>query len=154
MDWIPLQLAARAVIDFRESNGPEASTITHLVHPRPTSWSSLSKVIASELGVELVPYAAWLARLEQAGKVGEANRSNDAEVEAMRDIPALRLLPFFRSVSTHAKGSTTGLGIRQLDSEVSRRLSKTLADPDVPQLGEKDVKGWLEYWRGVGFLSA
>ncbi|KAF8890512.1 hypothetical protein CPB84DRAFT_1784727 [Gymnopilus junonius] len=152
VDWIPLQLAAKAVIDFRKSDGPESTAIVHLVHPRPTSWSCLSKVITADFGVEVVPFAAWLARLEDVGKSSN-NDEDDIEVEAMRNIPALRLLPFFRAVSTHAKGSITGLGFRQLDSKVAVRLSKTLADPNVPQVGENDVTAWLGYWKNIGFIS-
>lgn len=147
MDWIPLQIAAKAVVDFRLATGPESSTIVHLVHPRPTSWSSLSKIIAADLGVELVPFAAWLISLEELGK------SYVDEVEAMRNIPALRLLSFFESISTQPTGSIAGLGFRRLDSRLSLDLSRTLSDPNVPQLGESDVKAWLGYWKSVGFIS-
>ena len=151
MDWIPLDLAAKAVIDFRAAGATSSTTIAHLVHPRPTSWTLLAKAFATELSVPLVPFSEWLQKLEQSGK----NKTNNhVEVEDMRRIPALRLLQFFRSMSSKVGDSGTALGFPRLSCENAVQLSSTLSKPAIHQLGEKDVKKWLEYWRSVGFIRA
>ncbi|KAF8890513.1 hypothetical protein CPB84DRAFT_1849102 [Gymnopilus junonius] len=152
VDWIPLQLAAKATIDFTKYEGPGSSAIVHLVHPRPTSWSLLSKIIATDLGVDLVPFVAWLAKLEELGK-GSDTSEEQIDVEALRKIPALRLLPFYKPMAIHEEGSIAGLGFKKLNSEKAVAMSETLANPNVSRVGEENVKAWLGYWKSVGFIS-
>nr|VWP00550.1 N/A [Ganoderma boninense] len=130
--------AARAFVEMRSSPAP----ILHLVHPHPVSWHDLITPIAEELGVQLVPYATWLAALERSAEGSEG--------DAARENPALRLLDFFRSF---AQGNEKPpLGLWQLATSKAVDVSETLAN--MPQLGEADVRRWVAGWRKSGFLNA
>lgn len=143
-------MAAKSLIDFRLSGKPSSSTIIHLIHPRPTTWLSLAKSIAAELSIPLVPFSEWLAKLEQSGK---SKTNGSVEVEDLRRIPALRLLPFFKSMSARVEDSPNAFGFPILACEMAAQLSGTLSDPDIPQLSENDARKWVRYWRKVGFIQ-
>ncbi|KAH9840963.1 uncharacterized protein C8Q71DRAFT_854811 [Rhodofomes roseus] len=146
VDWIQLDVAGAAVADFRKLS---RSSFVHLVHPRPVPWSAVAETISAELSVDLVPYEEWLAKLEQHDAVSVDERN---EVEHLRAFPALRLLPFFKSIPK-ALGSLA-LGFSALDVAQAVSASPTLANPMLRQVGEGDVKKWLAYWRKVGLLTA
>ncbi|KZT01334.1 acetyl-CoA synthetase-like protein [Laetiporus sulphureus 93-53] len=133
VDWIPIDIAATAVIQFR---GVSRTCSVHLVHPRPVSWSSIAAVIASDLSAKLVSYKEWLTALEQA-------RSG---------IPfAPSRLPFFQSV-LKAPGAHA-LGFPVLETTHATSSAAILRDPGLRQLRSGDAKSWLAYWREVELLS-
>lgn len=131
VSWVPINDAARII-----ALGLNADVATyHLVHPRPVPWSALARVIASELGVEMVPYSAWLHELEVSQLDGAA-------------MPAKKLLPFFANiglVKTTEDGEAFGL----------HRIAATfVADKDLRPFTDSDVKKWIDYWRHVGFIES
>ena len=88
----------------------------------------------------LVPYHAWLEKLEAA--------SADGQVHTPEWLPTLRKLE-------QREGSEQGriaLGFADMDTTLARESSPTLADPDLPQLTGEDVSRWVAYWRNVGLL--
>jgi len=150
-------MAANALIDYRIPYNPSSSKLVHLVHPRPTQWSSLASVVAEKLSVQLVPYSEWLTRLEKASRNGseDSDDENQIDVEVMRSIPALRLLPFFRSITAKIEGSANALGFPSLACDRAVEMSSTLsAVQKGNELGEKDVQAWLKYWRKAGALRS
>ena len=147
---------AAALIDFRKAS--ESTRIVHLIHPRPVSWSSLARVVSTVQSVPLVPYEEWFAKLEKAAEsVSQSGsaKETEGEIDLMRSLRALRILPFFKSVAT-ASQSNNGEAMGFPDLEVTQAVasSPTLADPDLRQLDAGDVVRWLAYWRGVGLLSS
>ncbi|THU87157.1 acetyl-CoA synthetase-like protein [Dendrothele bispora CBS 962.96] len=132
-----------------ETSGQTA--IVHLIHPRPVRWSALAHLIASRLGtVDVVPFEDWLAKLEEKGR---------EDPEAEKKISALRILGFYKglaetqaksssatSTSGQAEGGLEAFGFPEIEIERAKKLSETLADPEVRQLGEEDVERWLKYW--------
>jgi len=144
-----LHIAAKALVDYRLSGGPSSSTVVHLIHPQPTPWSLFAKVIATDVSIELVTFQEWLDKLEKAGNAETGQEYSDIEV--MRAIPALRLLPFFRSIAPKTENSQNALGFARLSSESAVRLSPALSSSMA--LKEEDGKSWLRYWKSVGFIK-
>ena len=69
--------------------------VLHLVHPKPVKWNDIMLTLSKSLKLPLVSYDRWLGSLEEkAYGIG----SDPEHVEkAFKDIPALRLINFFRS---------------------------------------------------------
>ena len=127
------------------------SGIFHLVHPTPTPWLTLAKVLSSDLGVTLVPYHEWLSKLEYLA-VSQKDIANGAS----NSVAALRLLNFYRSteLALRTDGVTENkleaFGVPRLSLQRSLNASSTLAKAE--QLSGADTKLWLAYWYGVGFM--
>ncbi|KAF4618234.1 hypothetical protein D9613_011556 [Agrocybe pediades] len=154
VDWIPLDLAAKALVDYRLSGNPGSSAILHLTHPRPVAWSKLAAAISRELSVEAVPFIDWFKKLEKAKDSMTKEEEGKDEVDAMRAVPALRLLPFFRTMSSKVQESPYAFGLACLSNVVAVRLSATLSDPAKSKpLQEEDAVSWLGYWRIAGFIK-
>ncbi|KAI0926228.1 putative NRPS-like protein biosynthetic cluster [Taiwanofungus camphoratus] len=158
VDWIPLELTAAAVIDFRKATN--STNTVHLVHPRPVSWHVLAAVVAAELSVPLVSYDEWLGKLEQTASsisdsVHEKGLRAESERDTVRSLRALQLLDLFKGMAKSASDTSARLALGMAELAVTRAVaaSPTLADPDARQLGAEDVKRWLGYWRKVGLFS-
>ncbi|THV08176.1 acetyl-CoA synthetase-like protein [Dendrothele bispora CBS 962.96] len=138
ISWIPADLVARAFRDFLDT-----PIFVHLIHPRPVRWSDLARTIGSKLNVDVVPFTTWIKKLEQVGK-----KDKNAEEK----ISALRILPSYQGMAAKYSGSheqtelEEAFGMTLIGNENAKRLSKTLADPDAPQLGQEDLMRWLAYW--------
>lgn len=153
VSWIPPEITADALIDFRKTSGN--AKVVHLIHPRPVPWSSISKAVSSELSVTLVPYVDWLAKLEHAASSispSASEKESRAEVQLLRDLQALRLLPFFKGIVIKGSSSGEAMGFPSLAVTKALEASPTLANPSLRQLGVDDVKRWLAYWRKVDLL--
>ncbi|KAI0734153.1 hypothetical protein C8Q72DRAFT_770789 [Fomitopsis betulina] len=148
VNWIPLDLATAALVEFRKSSSP--THIVHLVHPRPVAWHALAAAIAAELNVPLTPYAVWLAKLEQYAAQSLAGTS--AAAPPVQSLRALHLLPMFRGMGEKAGRGRRALGMADMDVERAKAASPTLADPELRQLGAGDAHAWLAYWRKVGLF--
>jgi hypothetical protein len=124
------------------------SRIVHLVHPKPTPWSQLAAVLWSELSVPLVPYHEWLSKLEHTAisQGGNAHTAPDT-------LAASRLINFYRSIALKMDGTENPLeafGFPCLSTEHAVNTSSTLVK--LEPLSDGDVKAWLAYWRGIGFI--
>ncbi|PCH42382.1 acetyl-CoA synthetase-like protein [Wolfiporia cocos MD-104 SS10] len=150
--WIPLDLAASAIIDF--SRATNSTHTVHLAHPRPVSWHSLATIVASEFDIPLVPYAEWLANLERVAQAGDVLENGTFPSPAKR-MHALQLLPTYRGlgVKTDAESSTLALGMADMEVQKAVEASSTLADVQVRQLGPQDVHQWIAYWRKAGLFG-
>ncbi len=121
------------------------------MHPTPTPWLTLAKVLSSDLGVTLVPYHEWLSKLEYLA-ISQKGNANGAS----NSVAALRLLNFYRSteLALRTDGVTQykfeAFGVPRLSLQRSLNVSSTLAKAE--QLSGADTKLWLAYWYGVGFM--
>lgn len=137
--FTPADVAAHALNEMRDSD----ATIMHISHPRPVSLSELLAPISQKLNLSLVPYDKWLASLEQLE--GHAN------VTDIDEIPALKILPFFKHRPTEDLPShAEAFGLPTLSTEVAVGFSKTLNS--APPLVRDDALRWLAYWQGVGYI--
>ena len=121
-----------------------AEPFLHLIHPQPARWHDVIAPIAELFNVPLVPYEQWISALEKSIEAGSA-----AEVEAMRQNPALHLLPFFQFAKQAVDGREA-LGLVALSTEKAIKVSESLGT--MPQLDAERAKMWVAAWKRSGFL--
>lgn len=120
--------------------------VLHLAHPRPVPWNDVASAFAKTLNIPLVPYQKWLGALER--RFAETG-SDPAEVEkAFAEVPALRLIDFFRGAKEDPE--LEPLGMCRLATEKAQAASKVLREAE--QIGSKDVEKWVAFWKKSGFL--
>lgn len=122
--------------------------VLHIVHPRPVPWNTIASAFAKELNLPLVPYQKWLEGLER--KFAEAGQKPAQIGQAFADVPALRLIDFFRAAKPVP--GLEPLGMRPLASEKAQLSSRTLREAE--KIGPKDVEKWVAFWRKSGFLPS
>ncbi|KIY44831.1 acetyl-CoA synthetase-like protein [Fistulina hepatica ATCC 64428] len=141
--WLGVEDMAKALIDAKDS---EAATL-HLVHPRPMHWSVLADVCSKELGLTLVPYSEWVARLKA---------QFEHEVAGQRKallLPAGMLLNFLEAAQFKTQGGRIdeeAFGFAKISVAKMLEVSPTLCE--ARQLTCDDVRRWIEFWKSVGFL--
>ncbi|KAH8116797.1 hypothetical protein DFH11DRAFT_1687657 [Phellopilus nigrolimitatus] len=140
----PIDTAAQAIVEMRGS----PAQVLHLTHPNPVAWDTIFEPASKELGVALVPYPDWLARLEKS----YANLSAEEAVETSRNNPALRIVDFFRSANLAASGTEEAMGLKRLSLDEAQRVSQTMRDTRKSPLTAEDVRKWVKYWKKIGFL--
>ncbi|KAK0223926.1 acetyl-CoA synthetase-like protein [Armillaria fumosa] len=138
--WIPLDIAAGTIADLRNASTPTLTV--HLVHPKPTATREIFEIMAEYLDTPLQPYRNWLCALEVAAETPKS--SSD-------DIPALKLLQFFRNGTRSEEEGKEPIGIPTLDCTEAQRASTHLRNAKPIQ--REDVLSWLQYWSRIGFLS-
>jgi thioester reductase-like protein len=137
VSWIPINDAAAAIVDMREC----MNETLHMVHPRPTTWRAVMDPLAALLGVPLVPYKEWFARLKATAEFAS---------DAPEAIPAaLKLLDFFQhGLKPVSNRESMGL----LPKVVSQKGARAWRRPYVQPLGAAEAKLWIRYWHQVGFI--
>ncbi|EJD40548.1 acetyl-CoA synthetase-like protein [Auricularia subglabra TFB-10046 SS5] len=135
ISWLRLDEAAASLIEMRDASG-----VLHLVHPRPIPWANVLEVFSKSTRVSLVPWTDWLARLEAVGNKG---------VDAARDVPALRLHEFWRSLG---EGGLSGMSrMEHASTDQAEAVSPTMRN--MAPLCAADVEKWLAYWKAAGVLA-
>ncbi|KAH9834865.1 uncharacterized protein C8Q71DRAFT_797672 [Rhodofomes roseus] len=142
IDWLQLDLATAALIDLRKASSP--TSLVHVVHPLPIPWHDLAVAVSAELAVPLVPFATWLAKLEEYAA---------AQGDRTARLHALHLLPKFRGILLQEDKGRMALGMANMDISRAKEASPTLADPRLRQLSVEDVTRWIAYWRKVGLFT-
>ncbi|KAI0031502.1 acetyl-CoA synthetase-like protein [Vararia minispora EC-137] len=130
VSWVPVDIVAAALIEMARSNEP----VLHLNAPKPATWDTIFGAFARGLGLPLIPYDEWVARVSAAA---EANTREE-------HVSAFALTDFFK------KAHFGEDAVMALDR--SMKTSSTLAH--MTPLGEQDAMRYLEYWRRIGHLNA
>lgn len=148
-----MDTAAAAVVEARMS----PASYIHLRHPKPVTWTSIIETIAKYLHVPVVSYGEWLEKLNCVVE-GDELSTADRE-EAAQENPAIRLIDVYRNAGAHIAGFNGNHEQEALiritfDVDVSKKVIKTLGDPNLPTLGDPDVKHWLAYWTDIGVLHS
>lgn len=118
--------------------------ILHLVNPNSLPWRAYLEPIANELNVPLVPYNAWLSRLE-------ATLTDDAtEGEKVQQNPALHLMSMWRNADLGEDMEPPG--IVRLDTAKARKVAPSL--DNVRLVPGELARRWVRAWRESGFLPA
>lgn len=131
-----LDEAAAALIEMRDASG-----ILHLVHPRPIPWGTVLDVFSKATGVPRVQWAEWMARLVAFSDAHGA--------DAARDVPALRLLEFWRSFGDGGLSNMSELEL--IATGKAEAVSSTLKN--MLPLSPADAEKWLAYWKRAGVLA-
>ena len=140
ISWFPAYEAAKAFAEMRHSREP----FLHLIHPHPARWHDVMAPIAELFNVPLVPYEQWVSALERSVEAGSA-----AEVEVMRQNPALRILSFFKAAKEPVEGREA-LGFVILSTDKAIKVSESLAR--MPMLDAERARMWVAAWKKSGFL--
>jgi hypothetical protein len=87
VSWLPVDIAARAVLDLATTTFAPASTrFFHVCSPRLTPWIDVLPLLKTAgLHFDTVKTNEWLRRVE--------NTNNDATIN-----PSIKLLPFWQNV--------------------------------------------------------
>ncbi|KAL6304755.1 hypothetical protein BKA93DRAFT_261672 [Sparassis latifolia] len=157
ISWLSMDLAAAAIVDMRDTMGETL----HLVHPRPVTWDTIMKPIASVLAVPLVPYREWFARLQSSvlDTASASNNSKAGDRVSGSTIDALKLMDMYRlgmkNLNPHRRTSTESMGLLpKVASQKAFHASATLMDERLcPPLCPGDANKWVHYWQSINFLS-
>ena len=128
--WVPVDIAATALIDIARSDTGES--VYHLVAPIPSNWRTVFGTFAQHIGVPLIPYNEWSARVTSAAE------SNTREADAQ----PLALASFFQSGQPANKS--------RISNVRACRVSHALAS--MPMLGPHDALLYLRFWEGKSRL--
>lgn len=145
VSWIQPEVAANAIVDYIK--GPATVRVVNLVHPRPCSWNILADAISVSLNIKLVSYQDWLSLLAtQSQHMAKGKRE---EHELLRELRALKLLPFFQRL-VPGSAASEAMGFPSLATTEAVAASPTLSDPSLRQLTPEDVHRWIARWKKAG----
>ncbi|KAF8904606.1 hypothetical protein CPB85DRAFT_967094 [Mucidula mucida] len=135
--WMPVHLAAAAILEMRHSPHP----FMNLAHPDPVPAVAVFQALADKLQVPLVGYAEWLMTLE-------------ASMRAGRSLTSMSLLDFYRTAYRPPSGdvSSEAFGMARADTACAREAAP-LVHSSIARLGPGDVDSWVRYWRRIGLLT-
>ncbi|KAG9197068.1 hypothetical protein G6514_002473 [Epicoccum nigrum] len=134
VDWVPMDVAAAAVVDVATAPSNDAAQVFHLANPHTTSWSELCPVVQSyyaDLGVEVgvVEYDAWVDELKRI----------PATKENAERVPGLKLLEFYEGLRPGV-----GMGLPALETRRTEGVSRALREGKAVD-GEV-MRKWLRQW--------
>ncbi|KAL8898818.1 MAG: hypothetical protein Q9192_001881, partial [Flavoplaca navasiana] len=140
--WLPVDTLAAAILDLTKLKvdaSPSSSTpsppqlVYNLLNPHTFTWSSLLHSLRTHLQFQIVPFAHWLALLNQSATKGEEE-----------DNPAVKLLEYFEM--NYREGIGGGGCI--FETENAERDSRLGDAPRVLEEGlvGKFVGRWMESW--------
>ncbi|KAF8174554.1 putative aminoadipate reductase [Pholiota molesta] len=154
--WVPMDGVAQSIIDVvRHKESPRALNI---VHPRPVAFNDLMKAVNEGLAAEgivtsklpILPIQEWFALLEA--------RATGAKDEDIKEIPAIKLLEFFRATSnadqalrTGARQGTESGGMSEFSTTKAQVISKTMAE--LPSIDDAQAHLWVNYWKARGLFN-
>lgn len=128
IDWIPIDTMAKVVLDISLSTNVHGLQVYNLINPSTTPWKTFLNPLHHELGlhVKVVPLVEW---------VGELERHDANDVAKRTFMPALKFLPFFRSIesATNEKHFITHNAVAS---------SKTMAE--LGPVSEEWVMSWVQ----------
>ena len=127
------------------------SDVLHLVHPKPTPWSSIIKAFSRELGLPTSSFSEWLERLENAYTNMQNESSDAAAVERyLRENPALSLINYFRNKKQANGPFAESFRIAEIGNNNAVEASQALREAEA--INDDSVRRWVSYWRKTGFL--
>jgi len=142
VDWVPMDLAAKSVVEIAEArskqvrqSGSALLSMSHLVNPSITSWTSLVSAIKRSLSeetgkeVRVVPFQEWLKELSSSPRTAEAAEQR----------PGIKLLDFYEGLAME------GAGLPRLATKLTSELSETVKGMDA--IDAELMEKWLRQWR-------
>ncbi|KAF5362791.1 hypothetical protein D9757_011015 [Collybiopsis confluens] len=142
VSWIPMDAVTQALLDYAFLEGP-APIAVNILHPRPSSWTSVMTNIKQALidekklssdALPLISIHEWVSEIEK-------HASNPSD-----DIPAVKLLEFFNNVAKmdgSGKGENTPMRLENVKRISSRVRDLEPLDADI-------ASKWVKYWIRTG----
>ena len=108
VNWIPVDTLAAIIIDIASTSvrGETAlCQVFNVVNPSLVSWTSLLSVVEKRLGsnIQRVSLASWISELEEV---------DAADVDAMRKLPAAKILEFFKALDLEGLKYDSGQAVK------------------------------------------
>jgi hypothetical protein len=126
--WLPVNRAARVLVDILFQNGSVTSTFYHVENPIRQSNGDLVAILKHELGMvePPLPFDAWLAKARESGE-------------------AEQLMEFFENDFERLAG-----GAVPLDTQAARQISPTLRRTG--GMRRDTIANYVKKWRAMDFL--
>ncbi|KAG8720020.1 hypothetical protein FRC08_001379 [Ceratobasidium sp. 394] len=157
--WIPLDAAAKTLLDVCQVPLKDFPPIVHVVHPRPVQWSNIMRAFAqaakAHFGQELSfqPLGKWNQMVAQAASscdpISARQRFPSTAIQATFDIIS-QADALTRELYGVLPVEVEALGVPCLQTSVCASLSPTLNS--VLILGDDYVARWMSYWENVGLF--
>ncbi|CAA7265482.1 unnamed protein product [Cyclocybe aegerita] len=154
--WLPTDAVSQTILDAASSDTQSAAL--NVVHPKPVTWNDIVGAVNDVLVDEgvipeklpVVDMKTWFCLLEAKAHQADAK-------EIIYDIPAIKLLEFFRSVaqadaSLRQEGdpNVESCGLTPLSTMKAQEVSRAMRE--VSPLGRADAELWVKYWKNAGLF--
>ena len=142
--WVPIDTTAKILLDIYDDGcAPGTNNTFHILHPEPTPWSHLLPTVKRVLDraaaervrppIKVISYHEWVLRLEARFSV------ETLSAEALAANPAMKLLPFFKSL-LFEEGK---IGTFELSRSVAASSTMKKLRPIAMECLEAWIEGWL-----------
>ncbi|KAH8088917.1 hypothetical protein BXZ70DRAFT_954747 [Cristinia sonorae] len=154
VSWIPMDTTAQTIVDALLSACESIPEVFNVVHPNPVSWRDVFAALNDVVGnrMKVISLSEWVKKVEI---LSSSTSTYDVHVYL-----AIKLLRFFKALvhseSAHAdkaggRAVVEAAGLPTLQTTRAEELSLSLRL--APAIGMRDVEGWVNYWRRVGFID-
>ena len=134
MSWLPVDYAAKSIVELVDLPTPADCPVYHVLNPRRVPWSTvLDALHAARVEFKPLPRHDWLKALRASDRDERRN-------------PSRKLLAFYEGKYGADEERTRARLCVKKTVEASRWLR------EVPVIGEGLVAKWVESWRESGFL--
>lgn len=157
--WIPLDVAAKTLLEVCQSSAKDFPSVVHIVHPRPIQWSIIMKAFSESSKVltgkelSLLPFNEWNRLVVQAA-------SSVDPASAYRQFPSTTIQTIFDAIARADalacdrygpdSKEIQALGAPCLQTSVCVSRSSTLES--APVLCTEYVACWIKYWQRIGLF--
>ncbi|KAH9475986.1 putative NRPS-like protein biosynthetic cluster [Psilocybe cubensis] len=155
VSWLPMHAVSQAILDVAWSSLATAEPALNIVHPRPISWDTVFSFINEALVQEgavkaplpIVTFQEWFALLEKVAAAG-----NSGSDQVLKDIPAIKLLDFFRLnakmdeiLRKQGDDTVESGGLATFSTAKIASISETVGA--LSPLEQADASLWIKYWK-------
>ncbi|KIJ62359.1 hypothetical protein HYDPIDRAFT_114895 [Hydnomerulius pinastri MD-312] len=157
VSWMREEEVAAAIIEITLAKEAPPPAL-NIVNPRGAPWADVMASVRHSIALQkklkggdlsIIPFAEWFALLEK--------RAEGASADDLVNIPAIKLLEFFRAmahgdqVSRSLNPATTeAAGMTNFSTTKSQLVSQTMAQ--MRPIGETEARSWVQYWSSKGFF--
>ncbi|KAI0318579.1 acetyl-CoA synthetase-like protein [Amylostereum chailletii] len=127
VSWVPVDVAASVLLEMAHSSSP----VLHLISPHPAQWNAIFSAFGKQLGLPLLPYAEWLARVQTV--VSSPSQDHTS---------AHSLVEFFKM----------GVFGEDISFSTIRAVQASRALAEMRPLGHEDALSYLKYWEKLAFI--
>ncbi|KAG9126233.1 hypothetical protein FRC07_004313 [Ceratobasidium sp. 392] len=167
VSWTPLDVVAKGIIEISLSRDAILPPFVHCSHPRPIEWSRVMTMFSQALqsqtvqALPTVPLREWNDRIKCHISASEENervllsRLPTAKIQSTVDAMVRADEHLRARIEKGPEDSTREMeagGSARLDTTQGERLSRSLKV--VGELGEEDVRRWVDYWKTRALFSA
>ncbi|KAG8711771.1 hypothetical protein FRC11_001886 [Ceratobasidium sp. 423] len=160
VSWLPLNVAARSIIDTCTTCDEELLSIIHASHPCPVPWvdimSIFSALLASriEFTPPLVELSEWNKRVTDRAAIFQG-----PDADWYKRFPSTKIQNAMNGIAQADQQLRSRAGDEGVESAGTVRLVTTKAEQmsgrlrSAPRLGREHVEKWFDYWEAKGLFA-